>query len=160
MNTIANKSTSMIQSFTDSISNFNTNALETAKVVGSIEMTAYITLAKIDHILFKGNAYNAVYTRKMSGNVVDHHNCRFGKWYENGQGKLLFSHLASYNQIVEPHRQVHTHIHHIDQIIESEQALLEHKGTIIDHFEQVEAASQELFTTMDIMLKEAQETMR
>ena len=160
MNTIATKSTSMIQSFTDSISNFNTNALQTAKVVGSIEMTAYITLAKIDHILFKGNAYNAVYTRKKAGNIVDHHNCRFGQWYDNGQGKQLLSHFPSYSTILEPHRQVHTYVHQIDQMIEGEHALLENKAIIIDHFQKVEHASQELFGIMDTMLKEAQETMQ
>ena len=160
MNTIATKSTSMIQSFTSSISDFNANALQTAKVVGSIEMTAYITLAKIDHILFKGNAYNAIYTRKKAGQVVDHHNCRFGKWYDTGQGKTLFSHFPSYNSILEPHRKVHTYIHDIDQLIDNETALIENKNTIIENFENVENASQELFIIMDTMLKEAQETMK
>lgn len=160
MNTIATKSTSLIQSFTDSISDFNTNALQTAKVVGSIEMIAYITLAKIDHMLFKGNAYNAVYTRKMDGNVVDHHNCRFGKWYDTGQGKILFSHFPSYSTVLEPHKKIHAHIHEIDEMIESEKAILDNKTTIIDRFQKVESASQELFTIMDTMLKEAQGTMK
>ena len=160
MNTIATKSTSMIQSFTESISDFNANALQTAKVVGSIEMTAYITLAKIDHILFKGNAYNAVYTRKKAGQVVDHHNCRFGKWYDTGQGKILFSHFPSYNSVLEPHKKVHAHIHLINDMIDNETALLDNKTSIIENFENVETASQELFTIMDAMLKEAQESMK
>lgn len=160
MNTIATKSTSMIQSFTESISDFNANALQTAKVVGSIEMTAYITLAKIDHILFKGNAYNAVYTRKKAGEVVDHHNCRFGKWYDTGQGKTLFSNFPSYNSVLEPHKKVHAHIHLINDMIDNETALLDNKTSIIENFENVETASQELFTIMDTMLKEAQESMK
>lgn len=160
MNEIAIKSNSMIQSFTSSISNFNTNALQTAKVVGNIEMTAYITLAKIDHILFKGNAYNAVYTRKMAGNFVDHHNCRFGKWYDNGQGKILFSHFPSYNRILEPHKDVHTNIHEIDEMIENEDTILKNKNAIIDRFQEVEKASQKLFIIMDTILKEAQSTAK
>ena len=38
----------------------------------------FATLAKLDHILFKVNAYNGVFNNK-SIELSDHHNCRFGK---------------------------------------------------------------------------------
>lgn len=160
MNNIATKSTSTLQSFTDSISDFNTNALQTAKVVGSIEMTAYITLAKIDHILFKEHAYDSVYTRQKAHEIVDHHHCRFGKWYDTGQGKMLFSHFPSYTSVLEPHKKVHLHIHDINDMFDNETSLLNNKNAIIATFEKVETASRELFTIMDNMLKEAQKSIK
>lgn len=156
MNEIADKSNNMIQSFTQSISHFNNNALQTAKVVNNIEMTAYITLSKIDHMLYKENAYNAVYTREENNSFVDHHHCRFGKWYDQGEGQVLFSMSPSYKHILEPHKEVHSNIHAINEIIKNNDSILENKNAIIDRFQKVETASQEFFTLMDSMLKETQ----
>ncbi|DAB38666.1 MAG: hypothetical protein A2023_00905 [Sulfuricurvum sp. GWF2_44_89] len=154
MNEIAFKSNGMIQNFTETIHSFNTNALETANVVHNIELTAFITLAKIDHILFKGRAYDAVYARKLDGGFVDHTNCRFGKWYEQGDGKKSFSAFPSYKQIQEPHKQVHDNVLAVAEIMKTT-GLSESKDLIVDRFQQVETASAKLFIIMDTMLKEA-----
>lgn len=155
MNEIAYKSNSMIQNFTETIHTFNTNALETAKVVHNIELTAFITLAKIDHILFKGRAYDSIYTRKLEGSFTDHHNCRFGKWYDEGTGKKNFSIFPSYNQIQEPHKQVHDNILEVTELLKKNVVLGDYKDMIIDRFQQVETASGKLFLIMDSMLQEA-----
>lgn len=156
MKNIADVSNTMIQSFTDSISHFNSNALQTAKVVNNIEVTAYITLSKIDHMLYKANAYNAVYIRKANGIFTDHHNCRFGQWYDQGEGAASYSKFPSYKQILKPHKEVHNNIHAIDTLIQDNHSLLENKNAIIDRFQKIETASQEFFTVMDAMLKETQ----
>ncbi|WP_431306276.1 CZB domain-containing protein [Sulfuricystis multivorans] len=39
--------------------------------------------------------------------AVDHHNCRLGKWYEEGHGKQAFAQLPAYAALEAPHRQVH-----------------------------------------------------
>jgi len=156
MNEIADQCNSMIQNFTDSISHFNANALHTAKVVNNIELTEYITLSKIDHILYKENAYNAVYTRKAANAAIDHHSCRFGQWYDNGEGSTLFSRYASYAHILKPHQEVHLHINAIDEMLRDTSSILNNKNTIITTFQKVEAASQKYFNTMDSILKESQ----
>ncbi|WP_295052387.1 methyl-accepting chemotaxis protein [Sulfuricurvum sp.] len=155
MNEIAYKSNVMIQNFTETIHTFNTNALETAKVVHNIELTAFITLAKIDHMLFKGRAYDAVYARKTDGNFVDHHSCRFGKWYDQGTGKQNFSTFPSYSQIQEPHKLVHDNVLAVAELLNNNTVLSDSKDLIVERFQQVETASGKLFIIMDTMLKEA-----
>jgi len=155
MNEIALKSNIMIQNFTETIHSFNTNALETAKVVHNIELTAFITLAKIDHMVFKGRAYDTIYTRKADGVFADHHNCRFGKWYDHGAGKASFSAFPSYKQIEAPHKIVHDNILEITHLFDMNVVLSDYNDMIIDRFQQVEASSGKLFSIMDSMLIEA-----
>lgn len=155
MNEIADKSNTMIQNFTETVHTFNTNALETAQVVHNIELTAFITLAKIDHMLFKGRAYNSIYTRKLEGDFTDHHSCRFGKWYDEGAGKNKFSMFPSYKMIQEPHRQVHDNIIEVANLLTQGVSLSDYKDMIVEHFQEVETASGKLFVIMDTMLKEA-----
>jgi methyl-accepting chemotaxis protein len=155
MNDLACKSNEMIKNFTDTIHTFNTNALETAKVVHNIELTSFITLAKIDHMVFKGRAYDAIYARKTEGAFVDHHNCRFGKWYDQGAGKMSFSAFPSYKQIDEPHKSVHDNILEVTKLLDKNILLSDYKDMILDRFQHVEIASGKLFIIMDTMLKEA-----
>ncbi len=35
---------------------------------------------------------------------VDHHNCRFGKWYYQRQGNDFFSHLPAYHRLESSHK--------------------------------------------------------
>lgn len=53
INEIATRSSAMIQNFNETIHLFNTDALKTASVVRNIESTAFVILAKIDHMIYK-----------------------------------------------------------------------------------------------------------
>lgn len=68
----------------------------------------FMSLAKIDHVLWKVNTYLSVVTEKEQVNFVDHHNCRLGKWYFEGDGKQYFSNSPSYRSIDGPHEIVHS----------------------------------------------------
>ncbi|MCB0996858.1 MAG: CZB domain-containing protein [Acidimicrobiales bacterium] len=67
----------------------------------------FMVLAKLDHILWKVNTYRSVLKREKAFSFVDHHSCRLGKWYEEGEGRSGFGHLPSYRQLVDPHSVVH-----------------------------------------------------
>lgn len=157
INGIASNSNAMIQTFAGTIQDFNTNALQTAKVVHNIELIAFIMLAKIDHILFKGRAYDSVFMRKSKGEFSDHHACRLGKWYEQGAGKDYFSLFPSYKNLLSPHKNVHTCVSEIMDILRSSDKLVENRDQFIKNFQNMEASSRELFFTMDKLLKEAVE---
>jgi hypothetical protein len=50
-------------------------------------VNVFMSLAKLDHVLWKVNTYLSVSKGEPAFDFVDHHNCRLGKWYYEGEGK-------------------------------------------------------------------------
>ncbi len=75
----------------------------------------FASLVKLDHILYMQRGYVAVehegHGEEAEAVKVDHHNCRLGKWYEQGQGKQSFSHVPAYSELDPWHAQVHQGVH-------------------------------------------------
>jgi hypothetical protein len=67
----------------------------------------FLGLAKLDHMLWKVNTYLSVCENTPAFEFVDHHNCRLGKWYYEGEGKAYFSSSANYPELEAPHAIVH-----------------------------------------------------
>ncbi|MGA9047140.1 MAG: CZB domain-containing protein [Sulfuricurvum sp.] len=122
-----------------------------------MENTTFITLAKIDHIIFKSNAYKSIANGKLETVFSDHHSCRLGKWYDTGAGKERFSHLPSYKNMQQPHAAVHTIVLANMKYIENEDRSIYHKESILDSFQEMENESQTLFALMDSLNKESEE---
>lgn len=159
MNVIANDSSDAIESFRHTIDTFNEDARKAAYQTTAIENTTFITLAKIDHIMFKSNAYKSIANGQVEAEFSDHHNCRLGKWYETGAGHERFSHLPSFKGIVEPHATVHREVHKNIAFIEGEDRTIEHKDEILVNFESMEKASQLLFELMNKLNQESEDTL-
>jgi len=122
-----------------------------------MENSIFVVLAKIDHILYKSRAYNSLISLNKILNPIDAHSCNLGKWYE-GEGKERFSRTSAYLRLEEPHVTVHNSANHNLTYLEThdpETEVLAHTDDIIESFNKMEAASQELFTLMDEMLREA-----
>jgi len=106
--------------------------------ISSGALRAFVELAKIDHLVFKFNVYQVLvgHSEKTSEVFTDHHNCRLGKWYYEGDGKECFSKLAGYRDL-EPH--------HIDVHQQGKLAIDQfHQGEIhdaIEHLKNMEDAS-------------------
>lgn len=111
----------------------------------------FINLAKLDHVLFKANAYEAVFDAKDI-QLNNHHECRFGKWKEN-KGKTLFAQTAGFNQIDTPHASVH---HNINKALECMRSVscAQDVNTVIGYFSEAEKASHQLFKILDSMIDE------
>jgi methyl-accepting chemotaxis protein len=157
MNEIASESNNAIELFRVTLNTFNKDAQMTALQASVIENTTFVTLAKIDHIMFKSNAYKALVNGKYETSFSDHHNCRLGKWYENGAGKERFSHLKSFKEIEIPHSTVHNKVHENLLFVEHEDLTIYHKEAIINNFQLMENASLHLFSMMDNLIKESEE---
>ena len=114
----------------------------------------FATLAKLDHVLFKVNAYNGVFNNKDT-ELPDHHSCRFGKWH-SGEGKNLFSHTPSYSQIDKPHADVHDNAIAALGCVKTG-VCLQDISVVINHFNKVEEASKELFVIINNMMNEAKQ---
>lgn len=112
----------------------------------------FVALAKLDHIIWKLNTYISVLTGKASLKFVDHHNCRLGKWYYEGEGRQTFGRSPSYAALERPHAGVHEGTR---QILEKLGDIASQGiGAVKNGIESMEAASARVFDLLDSMLAE------
>ncbi len=82
---------------------------EMKELVNNNMLSTFVEVSKLDHIAFKFNVYEAV----SGAATVDHqvvsdpHQCRFGRWYYEGEGKELAGHLPAYREMEGPHNEIH-----------------------------------------------------
>nr|WP_304546458.1 methyl-accepting chemotaxis protein [Sulfurimonas sp. hsl 1-7] len=109
----------------------------------------FMSLAKLDHILWKVNTYLSAATKEEQFKFVDHHNCRLGKWYYEGEGKEAFSHTSHFQQLETPHATVHNGTHKVFDIIKEENVDLQ---ALKAAFEEMEKGSDAVFNILDKIL--------
>ena len=112
----------------------------------------FIGLVKLDHLIFKVNAYKTFIHEDKNTHFSNHHECRLGKWYDSGVGKERFSHTPSYKEMSIHHQLVHTHIIDAVKCIQTDLSCESNK--IIDDFKAAEFASKELFVLLDRLAQE------
>ncbi|MBB1073167.1 CZB domain-containing protein [Rhodoferax sp. 4810] len=120
---------------------------DTCSDVLSMSDSVFMSLAKLDHVIWKVNTYLSISTGQPAFNFVDHHQCRLGQWYERGEGKQFFAHSRNYAELEKPHAQVHTSTQRILTALEKTggpdyTALLQLLGDL-------EHSSGRVFTTLD-----------
>ncbi len=118
----------------------------------------FTNLAKLDHIMFKANAYASVFEEERKAEFGDHHSCRLGKWYEEGEGRKHLSHVPSYGKVETPHRKVHENILQVLGCVDKHDCI-ERSDWVVEHFQEAETASQELFTLLNQIVREAKEML-
>lgn len=148
--TISN-STQTIESFNDNIQNDTTLLRDSFGLIGHTNDIVFMSLAKLDHVLWKVNTYLSAVTQKEQFAFVDHHNCRLGKWYETGEGREFFASTKSYSQLEAPHAVVHNGTHKVFDLIVQEP--LDH-AALKQAFEEMEKGSEAVFAILDKMLNE------
>jgi len=69
----------------------------------------FIETVKMDHILYKLAIYRVVFnlSDKSETDFADHHQCRLGKWYYDGDGGAQLAHLDAFQRLEKPHSIVH-----------------------------------------------------
>lgn len=72
-------------------------------------LRGFVELAKIDHLVYKFNIYRVLMkqSQQTAEEFSDHHSCRLGKWYYEGDGHVHFSNLIGFKEIESPHKKVH-----------------------------------------------------
>lgn len=115
MKKIASESSSVIHDFEAELSEFTASAQQSARQLSQARDRCFATLVKMDHVIYKQNAYRSldggVESAECKAVAVDHHNCRLGMWYDSGEGAERFSTTPSYSKLVEPHSRVHDGVH-------------------------------------------------
>lgn len=120
---------------------------------------SFASLVKMDHIIYKQNAYRCLEVGKDADEVrsvmVDHHNCRLGKWYDSGNGAKLFSNMPSYAALKPPHRTVHSNVHEAVNCIHRDWVMnKELQDKMIACFEQAEQGSSEIIRIINRLVNE------
>lgn len=133
----------------------NVNAKDAQKISASVEQlrnNIFMPLVKLDHIIWKSNTYLTAFKRKASFSFVDHHNCRLGKWYDEGEGKERFAQTPSYAKLISPHSAVHEATRHIFELIKSGDQL--NCKEINEALQSMEKNSDELFERLESIFSE------
>lgn len=129
------------------------NADSTLRAIASNDRS-FVSLAKLDHILWKVNTYLSVIERQPAMPYVDHHNCRLGKWYETGDGHQSFSKTKSYRGLETPHARVHEATKQVfEQLANYDYESLNFE-TIGRGLQDMEKGSDDVFEFLDRILKE------
>ena len=139
-------------SYSSDINNVMETSRNTFDGLGHITDRIFMSLAKLDHVIWKVNTYLSVAQKEHAFTFVDHKNCRLGKWYSEGLGKRYFSQTPSYSKLDHPHSIVHNGTHKVfDSIVEGESVNYE---SAIDAFNEMENASKDVFRLLDQILHE------
>ena len=125
------------------------NMKDSFKIIGFTTDRIFMSLAKLDHILWKTNTYYSAATKEEKFKFVDHHNCRLGKWYYEGEGKEAFSNTPTYSKLETPHATVHNGTHKVFDLIVEEDVDLD---KLEDAFAEMENGSDDVFKILDQIL--------
>ena len=158
MTTIASSAQVGINDFSGVIDEFAQTASSSTDMSKYINGSLFATLVKVDHIIFKSNAYSAIVNQdaKKATTFGDHHGCRMGKWYYEGEGLKLFSQTPSYKKMENPHANVHRLVLETVPCATDNSCLLaENRSRILQNMDEMEKSSYELFELLDNMLVEA-----
>lgn len=117
--------------------------------------STFVGLAKLDHLLFKVRAYGAI-LEKQHDQFQTHHECRLGKWYDDGMGKRNFSHLPSYPSLEAPHKEVHDSVIKLVELIQTN-TMDENPKKIFNLISYAEQASKQVMSILDLLVKEEKE---
>ena len=82
-----------------------------SRLIESIALGSFCEAVKLDHLLFKLTVYQRLFQHDSNTQLSDHHSCRLGQWYQEGATRALYGSKRSYQQLEQPHRQVHEAAH-------------------------------------------------
>ena len=160
MTSISTNATTKIDEFAQTLKEFQSNAQDSASYASYIRDSLFMILVKIDHILFKSNAYASVIGQKITASFGDHKACRLGKWYL-GDGKERYGHTNNYTSIDDPHSKVHTNVLKNIKMVEDESIKdMKSREYVVSNFRSMENESNKLFEILDKVIEELDPTKK
>jgi len=143
------ESNNLITELNTSIGENHNSLRESFKSMQFSNDRVFMSLAKLDHILWKVNTYYSAITKEEQFKFVDHHSCRLGKWYYEGDGKDNFSHTSHYRSLEDPHATVHNGTHKVFDLMREENVNVD---ALVAAFKEMEDGSEKVFSTLDKIL--------
>jgi len=148
-----------VDDFKERFGELSRSSHETESYVSYAKDKSFGLLAKVDHIVYKQNAYIAIdkdaTAPEFKAVQTPHTDCRLGKWYFEGTGFKQFSHTSAYSALNSPHERVHNDVQqsliYAQQDWLNDSAIRQQLLTNIDSFE---VASREVMQMVDEMIDE------
>lgn len=139
----------------------HTDTLATLKNADSTRNIAFLSLVKVDHLIYKERTYRAIESRDEANTqavLVTHHNCRLGKWYYEGIGREKFSNMPSFGILEAPHAMVHNSGHSALKASQENWAeSVELQMNIMTEIRNMENASSEVIRLLGNIVDESME---
>jgi len=157
ISSIAQDSNEVIHAFEETFQGLNTLANQASRAAIKIQNRLFTTLVKVDHILFKSNAYSVVLNEEEK-TFPDHRHCRLGTWYL-GEGKERFGHTRAYKEMDGNHAVVHESVFKNLEFVKNHTVIKGDNPRIIaENFKVMENASEGLFSQLDRMIDEYEQS--
>jgi hypothetical protein len=144
-------SSEAVYELNDSLTHNTALMKDTLKCNNHTNDRIFMTLAKLDHVIWKINTYLSAITQTEKFKFVSHENCRLGKWYEEGEGATYFKHTPSYKLLKTPHATVHNATHKVFNLLKEEELNFEELMPVLREMEQ---GSDQVFDLLDKILHE------
>ena len=151
MSEIAASTSDTMQNFSNTMDNFTKNLTSTSNQSNKSNFALYLSTFKLQHILFKSNAYSAVVNENVSQELKkDHTTCGFGIWFSS-IGKEHFSDFKYFNDLDIHHKKYHELINkNLDCILNGEcMSNTDNIDKTIENFRQAEEHSNKFFDLLD-----------
>jgi len=152
-NEIVSDTKERINSLIDVVRTFQKNANRAMYRAEGISDLVFVSLAKIDHVIYKNNLYDLLFGGDSAFKEVNHTQCRLGKWYYEGIGKSQFSHTEGYKKLDLPHSIVHNEANALAKECIGVEKVCS-RDLIVDKVNKIEEGSKDVFRYMDEMLEE------
>ena len=160
---IATSSQTDVNTFKETLYTFAKDADYSAKEAKYIYDTLYTSLVKVDHIIFKHNAYITILNEDENSatKFSDHHSCRLGKWYDN-DGKKLFGDTKAFKEMLPYHSKVHTNVLSLLECTKEKNCLSDKDMSekIVENFKNMEIASFHLFDLFKEMVSQGNQDVK
>ncbi len=153
---IAVESQERVSSFYETLSRFADTALKSEKESKYIYDSLHAGLVKVDHIVFKHDAYTTILNEKKEEvkNFGNAQSCRLGKWY-SAQGKDLFAQTRAYSSMLAVHNEVHNSVLETLECVTQQTCIdLAKREKIVENMKRVEIESFKLFDLLNTMVDE------
>ncbi len=153
MSNVSDEATQMIESFKSVLDNFNINANSMKQGAQDLESNLMVILVKIDHILFKSDAFSHVLAHKGTTGLREHSSCRLTHWKAEDAQVKFGKTTSAFSKLQALHKAVHEAANNAAEI--SKDGYNEKNNPIIvEEFTKMENASDNLFNILDQMLHE------
>jgi len=149
-----------VDAFKHQFSDFADSADNIQRNVANAKDRTFGTLAKLDHIIFKQNGYLALddsedRSVEVKAVSVDHHGCRMGHWYYQGDGATNFSHMNAYGALESPHALVHSSVLKAVSLRQNNwRSNAEIRNQIVSAMRTAEEQSDLILENIDVMMDE------
>jgi len=156
ISTIANSANDTMNDFSQTMGTLTNNLVATSAQSNKSSFALFLSIHKVEHILFKSNAYSGV----VNGTVTEelellYDNCPLTNWCE-GAGKKLFGKNLTFQKFEVHHRVFHELINDNLECAKNGVCMAENKSKdkIMKNFQEAEKHLNQLFTLMDQLAEE------